>query len=62
MTYTKRDVQNILRANGYILQPGRGKGSHSIYKNGSRTISISNSYNKMIMKRLIKEYGLVTTE
>lgn len=59
MTYTKRDVQRILKANGYTLQSGRGKGSHSIYKNGSRTIALSNSFNKMIFQRLIKEYGLV---
>ena len=59
MTYTKRDVHKILKNNGYSLDPTRGKGSHMIYRRGARTISIGDHYNKMVIKRLIKEYDLV---
>ena len=59
MQYNEKDFKKMMKANGYTAVVGRGKGSHTIYRNGSRTLSISNSYNKMIIKRLIKEYGLV---
>lgn len=59
MTYSKRDVNEIMKKNGYKLDPNRGKGSHMIYRKGNRTISIGDHYNKMVIKRLIKEYELV---
>jgi len=59
MQYNEKDFKKMMKANGYSQVVGRGKGSHTIYRNGNRTLSISNSYNKMIIKRLIKEYGLV---
>lgn len=58
MTYSQRDVQKLMKKNGFERVPNRGKGSHSIYSNGNRTISICRSCNTMIIRRLIKEYGL----
>jgi len=46
----------ILKQNGYILL--RTKGSHFIYSNGNRTISINKDLNMMVARRLIKENQL----
>lgn len=57
-TYNKRDIQRILKANGWTLH--HIKGSHFIYKNRNGqhlTIGCCN-YNKMVFQRLIKEYNL----
>ena len=57
-TYNIRDIEKILKNNGFFLH--HQKGSHKIYKNkyGNHiTIAICN-YNKMIMQRLIKENHL----
>lgn len=59
MTYTKRDFEQMMKHNGYTVVRGRGRGSHTVYSNGTRSLSIPLTYNKMIIKRLIKEYGLV---
>lgn len=58
MTYTPIEFRRVLKNNGYTPVSGRGKGSHTIYKNGNRTISVGNNYNKMVIRRLIKEYEL----
>lgn len=58
-TYNKRDIQRILKNNGWIFH--HCKGSHMIYKNevGQHlTIAICNC-NKMVFQRLIKQYSLV---
>lgn len=58
VTYNKRDIQKILKNNGFILH--HQKGSHMIYKNAKGehiTIAICKC-NKMIMQRLIKQYNL----
>lgn len=60
MTYTERDFNKLMKLNGYVKQVGRGKGSHTVFKKGNRTISIGDHYNRMVIQRLIKEYGLVT--
>lgn len=60
MTYDERSFHRLMKRNGYTRQTGRGKGSHVIYKNGSRTISIGDKYNRMVIQRLIKEYDLFT--
>lgn len=44
-----------LIANGYEYK--RCKGSHFIYGDGSRTVSVPKDLNKMIYKRLVKECG-----
>ena len=59
MTYDKRDVMKLMKNNGYTMIPNRGKGSRMMFSNGTRNITVSKSFNKMIMRRLIKEYGLV---
>ena len=59
MTFDKRTVDKMLKANGYERVPSRGKGSHTIYRNrNNRTISVPMSCNAMVMKRLVKEYSL----
>lgn len=58
-TYNKRDIQKILRNNGWALH--HCKGSHMIYKNAKGehlTIAVCKC-NKMIMQRLIKQYNLI---
>ena len=58
-TYSDRDIQKILRRNGFILQ--RQTGSHGIYTNANgehMTIRYHNC-NKMVMRRMIKEYNLI---
>lgn len=62
VTYNKKDIQKILRDNGWTLH--HCKGSHYIYKNEKGqhlSIGICNC-NKMIMRRLIKEYNLKVEE
>ncbi len=54
---SKREFQRILINNGYKVI--RNHGDHKIYSNGTRTISINlTNPNQMVMKRLIKDYGL----
>ena len=58
MSYSKRDMIKIIKNNGYVLIPHRGKGSHMIYKKDNRVISLGNSFNQMVFQRIIKEYNL----
>lgn len=52
-----REFIQILNHNGYIKVSSTG--SHMKYRKGNRTLMItSKDLNKMIAKRLIKEYGL----
>lgn len=54
-----REFERIMKRNGYSRMAQRGKGSHVVYRNGNgRTLSIGDNYNKMVIKRLIKEYAL----
>lgn len=57
-TYNIRDIQKILRNNGWTLH--HYKGSHQIYKNekGEHLTIGTCKCNKMIMQRLIKQYNL----
>ena len=56
--YTEREFLKLLKDNGYIAS--RSNGSHVIYsKKGRNPISIPKSMNPMIMRRLIKENGLI---
>ena len=54
--YTFRDMEKILKKNGYSHV--RSKGSHKIYSNGKRTISVNVDLNKVVALRLIKENKL----
>ena len=58
-TYNKRDVQRIMEINGFVVH--HKKGSHTIYRNDkNQHLSIKvNDCNRMIMQRLIKQYGLI---
>lgn len=59
-TWSLREFQKLLHFNGYEYVRSNG---HLIYSNGKRTISItSNKINKMIARRLIKEYRLELCE
>ena len=57
-TYNKRDVQRILKNNGWT--PHRQTGSHIIYENenGKHLTMRCGKCNKMILQRLIKEHNL----
>lgn len=54
------DFIKVLKKNGYILEKGKGKGSHSLYinKEGKR-ISIPLEIKAVIARRLIKENNLI---
>ena len=56
-TYNSREFANVLIKNGYEYL--RCKGDHKIYTNGERKITFNwRSLNKMVARRLIKEYNL----
>lgn len=52
-----KSMVKILKANGFGLV--RIKGSHFMYSNGKRTISINKDLNMMVARRLIKENELI---
>lgn len=54
--YDFKKMQKILKNNEYSLI--RIKGSHFVYSNGERTVSINKDLNMMVAKRLIKENEL----
>lgn len=54
--YDFRRMQRILKDNRYELV--RIRGSHFMYSNGHRTVSVNKDLNMMVAKRLIKEYEL----
>ena len=52
------EFKRILENNGYRFLR-HAKGDHCIYSNGERTITIKRTHvNKMIARRLIREYDL----
>ena len=59
MTPNKRDVEIILRNNGWWVS--RQTGSHKIYENdkGEHMTIKCSGCNKMVFRRLIKEHNLV---
>ncbi len=57
--WSKRDIQKILKKNGWTLC--RCSGSHKIYINEQKQhMSVPASYNNVIMLRLFKQYSVVT--
>lgn len=56
--FSKRDVQRILKMNGWVLHHIRG--SHAIYRNekNEHLTVTTKKCNRMIMQRLIKQYHL----
>lgn len=57
-TYSRREFERLLIDNRYELV--RCKGSHFVYKKENITISVPKNLNKMVGRRLIKEYNLIT--
>lgn len=56
--WSKRDIQKILKNNGWKLN--RCSGSHKIYINDLRQhMSVPASYNNVIMLRLFKQYNIM---
>ncbi|WP_026523265.1 type II toxin-antitoxin system HicA family toxin [Butyrivibrio sp. MB2005] len=56
--YSGRDFEKLLKDNNY--QRSRQRGSHIIFSNGNKTLSINlRNPNRMVVERLIKEYELV---
>lgn len=57
-TYSIIEFKRILGNNGYCFLR-HAKGDHCIYSIGERTITIKRTHvNKMIARRLIREYDL----
>ena len=56
-TYTAKDMEKILKRNGYVHL--RTKGSHKIYSDGLHTTVISKDLNKMIALKIIKQYFIL---
>lgn len=55
--WSKRDIQKILKENGWKLS--RCNGSHKIYVNASNQhMSVPESHNNVIMLRLFKQYNI----
>lgn len=56
--YDKREFKQILIQNGYEVI--RSRGSHKIWSNGTRTISVPNvKLNACLIRRLIRDYDIV---
>lgn len=56
-TYLFRDMEKILRKNGYSYT--RSNGSHRIYTNGIPTAVAQHRLNKMLALRIIKQCSLI---
>lgn len=54
-----RDIDKLLRINGY--HEARCRGSHHTYinRNTHRIVTVNNKLNAMVRERLIKEYDLM---
>ena len=57
ITKEMRSFVPILEKNGY--HEVRSNGSHFIYSNGIKQITVNKDLNKMVRRRLIKENSLV---
>ena len=56
-TWSEKEFRRKLERNGYHLN--RRNGSHLVFQNTSgRIIVMTTRINKMVARRLIKEYGL----
>ena len=52
-----KEADRVLRRNGFVRD--RSRGSHHHYVRNDESVVITIKTNKMIWKRLCKEYGLV---
>ncbi|WP_026667620.1 type II toxin-antitoxin system HicA family toxin [Butyrivibrio sp. AE2005] len=55
--YSFKEFCKLIRKNGFELD--HVKGSHFIFKKESRTMVVNKNLNKMVCRRLIKEFELV---
>lgn len=55
--YSFRDMEKILRKNGYFYK--RTKGSHMIYTNGVHSVPVPIHLKKILALRIIKQCDLV---
>ena len=55
-TYTTREVERMLRDNGY--EHVRSSGSHKIFSNGMQTVALNPKVNKMVALKIIKQCKL----
>lgn len=55
-TYSKRELQKILKENGYNYV--RQTGGHMIYSNGSHSIPVTLKPNKMLALRILKQCNI----
>ena len=56
-TYSFRDIEKILRKNGYSYV--RSNGSHKIFSNGAATAVVPVRLNKMLALRILKQCCLI---
>ena len=54
--YSNREVETILKNNGYTVD--RQRGDHITWTNGESTITINKNPNPMVVRRLFKTYDL----
>lgn len=54
--YSNREVESILKNNGYSVN--RQKGDHITWTNGETNITINKNPNPMVTRRLFKTYNL----
>ena len=53
---SNREFEKILKNNGYVV--ARTSGGHTIWKKSNDSITVNQSINPMVMRRLIKEHNL----
>ena len=56
-TYSKREIKNILKSNGFVYVGTRG--DRCKYKRGGEILVLNEEPNKLIFQRLIKEHNLI---
>lgn len=56
-TYSSKDMEKILKENGYELL--RTRGSHRIYSNGVHTTVVNLKLKRTIALAIIKQCGLI---
>ena len=55
-TFSSREIQKILKANGFEYVSTNG--DRHKYRRGNESLVINNNTNKMVFYRLVKEYNL----
>ena len=56
-TYSKREIKNILKNNGFVYVGSNG--ARDKYRRGNSMLVINEESNKIIFQRLIKEHNLI---